>query len=176
MRWPEVTWKQILLTLLAGAGLLLLWRAAPGRPIEAQVVDAQTGQPLAGAVVVGVWTREAGLPGFYYRKLVGVIEMETDSQGRFTLGRPWSLFSRQESVTVYKFGYIAWNNLFLFPLMERRQDSQVPPTVPIERFPEAGSHRRHIGFIEMATSPIMFSPEIDPLSLERAMRPEYDLP
>jgi hypothetical protein len=175
MRWPDVTWKHIVLALLALAGLLLLWRAAPGRPIEAQVVDAQTGQPLAGAVVVGVWTREAGLPGLYYGKLVGVKEAVTDAQGRFTLGRPWSLWSRQESVTAYKFGYVAWNNLYLFPYSERRPDSQAPARIPLERFPEGASHRKHIYFIDGARWSTMNYDDSVP-ELMRAIREEEALP
>lgn len=61
MRGPHVTWKQILLTLLlAGAGFLFLRVFVLGRTIEAQVVDAQTGQPIAGAAVVGAWTKMEG--------------------------------------------------------------------------------------------------------------------
>lgn len=57
-------------------------------PLAGRVVDRQTAQPIAGAVVLGVWTKVGGVPELYHTKLVDVREAETDADGRFVLGRP----------------------------------------------------------------------------------------
>ena len=54
--------------------------------LRGQVVDAQTGQPIPGAVILGVWTKGGGVPGLAHTDLVGVREAETDAEGRFELG------------------------------------------------------------------------------------------
>lgn len=118
--------------------------------IHGRVVDAQTGQPIAGAVVLGVWHRIAGLPGLYHHDLVDVREVETDAEGRFALERPGSLGVDEEAVTVYKFGYVAWSNLYIFPTSESRPNSRVPGEIRLERFPKGQSHQRHISFIDGA--------------------------
>jgi hypothetical protein len=90
----------------------------------------------------------------HHTELVGVREVETDAEGRFTLERPSSRYNREdgESVTVYKLGYVAWNNLFTFPPIGsgRREDTTVPPEIRLEGFPEGESHPRHLSFISDA--------------------------
>jgi hypothetical protein len=121
--------------------------------IQGQVLDAQTGKPVPGAIVLGVWTRMAGLPGLNYTELVGVGEVETDAEGRFTLERPSSRYNAEdgESITVYKFGYVAWNNIFVFPGSNRREHVQIPNRIQLERFPSSEDRRRHLDFISGAT-------------------------
>jgi hypothetical protein len=136
-------------------GLLLGGTACAARsgPIAAQVLDAQTGQPIPGAIVLGVWTTKGeGIFGAHApTKLAGVKEVETDVQGRFTLERPGMVAEEDESITVYKFGYVAWSNLFLWPTSKRREDSQVPAQILLQVFPEGSDRRRHISFISGAT-------------------------
>jgi hypothetical protein len=71
------------LPLLLGACLLPM-RIAP--PLEGRVVDASSGEPLAGAVVVARFDGRYGemLPD---RELLGHAEVETDAAGRFRFGR-----------------------------------------------------------------------------------------
>ncbi len=149
---PRVTaagpWTRGGLVLLAVLGLL---GGGCTRTIRGQVLDAQTGRPIAGAVVLGVWTKVAGLPGLNYHKLVGVREVETDAEGRFVLEAAMRFLGEDdESVTIYKFGYVAWNNLFIFPTSERRKDMSIPPVIGLEAFPGGQSHQRHTSFISNA--------------------------
>ena len=142
-----------ILPLGLGAFLLLgLTGAGCAGTIQGQVLDAHTGEPIAGAVVLGVWTKVAGLPGLTHTELVGVKEVETDADGKFALERLGG-YGIEESVTVYKFGYIAWNNLFTFPPTGsgRRKDTAVPAQIRLEKFPEGQSHQRHVSFIDEAT-------------------------
>ena len=161
---------------LSGSLLLLLPTTGCAGSIQGQVLDAQTGQAIPGAVVLGVWTRIAGLPGMHHTELVGVREVETDSEGRFALERPSSRYNREdgESVTVYKFGYIAWNNIFRWPHSERRENYDVPTQIRLESFPPSGDHRKHLDFIDQAGSIFMYGWQAIP-KLQRAMERERAL-
>jgi hypothetical protein len=138
--------RDVCLTILLAAALC---GCATG-PIRARVLDAQTRQPIPGAVVLGVWTKVvSGLP--YHHDFVGVRETDTDADGRFELERLPSSGLRGEgggqSITVYKFGYIGWNNLEVFPTSKLREDQNIPSEILLERFPPAESHQQHMFFI-----------------------------
>lgn len=115
----------------------------------------------------------------HHTELVGVREVETDAEGRFTLERPSSRYNREdgESVTVYKFGYIAWNNLFTFPPIGsgRREDTTVPAQIRLERFPEGESHQRHVSFIRGAKRSTLYGYERNP-KFEDAVDREIRMP
>ena len=75
-------------------------------------------------------------------------EAETDAQGRFELERAQGLNAEgDESIAIYKFGYVAWNNEFIFPTWKRRQRSGVPAKVRLDPFPLGEDHREHVRFI-----------------------------
>ncbi len=139
---PTFTMVIFLLLLLTGTGC--------AGSIQGQVLDAQTGKPIAGAIVLGVWTKQEGMFGQYSTKLVGVREAETDAEGRFVLERVGGLFV-EESVTVYKFGYIAWNNLYVFPGFDTRKETAVPAQIRLAPFPPRESRGEHMRFIGLAT-------------------------
>jgi hypothetical protein len=142
--------------------------------IHSQVLDAQTKQPIAGAVVSGVWTEKKG---FMWRstELVGVKETVTDAEGRFTLPRPGSLFADDESVTVYKFGYVAWNNEAVFLPPKSREDKAVPAQILVQLFPQRESHQNHITFINGAIRSSFHFRE-SRLRLEKELEREYQMP
>ncbi len=146
-QWP----RRFLLTASA-LGFLLATGCAGIGTIRSQVVDAQTGQPIQGAVVLGVWTKQVGLLGMYRTELVDVKEVEVDAQGRFELERPGDLSVDEEKITVYKFGYVAWSNQFLFPSFQRREDTRVPEQIRLELFPQGGNHREHMRFISLGSA------------------------
>lgn len=52
-------------------------------PITAHVVDAETGKPLEGVIVVAHWQLEGGLEGGNRLGQMMVMETVTDAQGRF---------------------------------------------------------------------------------------------
>jgi hypothetical protein len=156
MRWTR--WTPYLRVLAIAA---LLISGLPGMSgagtIKAQVIDAETGSPIRGAVVLGVWTKKAGLPGLHHTELVGLKEAETDEQGWFELEKPSGRFHEDgEKVTVYKLGYVAWNNLFVFPNSARRKDNHVPSKISLERYPTGQSHQRHMSFINNSTAAGMY--------------------
>ncbi len=142
-------------------------------PIESQVVDAQTGQPLAGAVAVAVWTRREGLPGLYSTKLVAVQEAVTDTAGRFTLTRPAGSIS-EERVTVYKFGYIAWNNAMTYPTSPLHENARVPARIALKSFPADHSRRWHLDSFIAGAMGWTISEQYAP-RFWQASRPEREL-
>ena len=65
-----------------------------GGPYRGRVIDAETKQPLEGAVVLAIWeTKTPGVAGYGYSYLDSE-EVLTDENGRFVVGRhpPKSLF------------------------------------------------------------------------------------
>lgn len=163
------------------AALLVIALAGVGcaRTIHGRVLDAETRQPVQGAVVVGVWTTLSGFPGLHSHKLVGVRETETDADGWFALERLSSAGLDGEgdgqAITVYKFGYVAWSNLYAFPPMGTREDQQVPADILLQRFPAGLSHRRHLFFVSDATVAVMRPGDESTPKLQKALGPELEL-
>ncbi|MGH7368697.1 MAG: hypothetical protein ACREK9_20015, partial [Candidatus Rokuibacteriota bacterium] len=57
----------------------------PRGPYRAQVIDAETKAPLAGAVLVALWRRDRVYPFHSVSENYAVREVVTDSEGRFFL-------------------------------------------------------------------------------------------
>ena len=171
-RCARTCWHLIGLT---GLGLLLLFGTACAGvgSIQGQVFDAQTKQPIPGAIVLGVWTQREGMV-FHITKLVDVKEVEVDAQGRFTLDRSLG-FGIEESITVYKFGYVAWSNELIFPSYENRKSKSIPDLILLEPFPVGESHQKHLMFIRSAIKSSMHYIENRP-NFHKAIEREFPLP
>jgi len=78
-------------------------------PFSGRVVDASTGQPLAGAAVVAVWRQEGPGPGHPTERFHDAIEVVADADGRFTLPRKTHFTTVGEitdpDIVVYAAGY-----------------------------------------------------------------------
>ena len=143
----------ILSSILAGPGC--------ASTVSGQVVDAQTGEPIPQAIVLGVWMFAEGAPGLVHSELVGVREAETDLEGRFTLeslGGPMV----EERITVYKFGYLAWSNLFTFPPLRRRANPAASGLIRLERRSHDQSPVEHMLFIDLARSAGLYGIDRNP--------------
>ncbi len=164
--WPRAVLVGLLVLPLGEGGRAML---GDGPPIHSQVLDAQTGQPVAGAVVLAIWD---GAPDYTYYFL-GTQEAVTDAEGRFTLNPPreWAGPEHQR-VTVYKFGYLAWNNLRTYPRLGPRPDLRVPAEIRLEPFPPGESHRRHWYFLDAMSQRAHYRVE----KFGRAIQREWDLP
>lgn len=91
-------------------------------PIRGRVIDAETQQPIEGAVVLVEWTKTHGI-GEHWTESAKVVEVVSDKEGRVELPGCYDPFVRSPNVTIYKKGYVAWNNYLIFRgTTERRMD------------------------------------------------------
>lgn len=116
--------------------------------ITGTVVDAETGKPIEGAVVLVEWTKRVGL-GDYHTESVKVVEVITDKDGKFKISGLINPFVDPPDMTVYKKGYTAWNNKFIFPGNERRDDFKWQDGVNtrMSKFKSTYFHSQHVRFI-----------------------------
>ncbi|MFN8544253.1 MAG: carboxypeptidase-like regulatory domain-containing protein [Candidatus Binatia bacterium] len=75
LRWIGI----VVLLLLFASGKV----AYVGLPITATVVDAQTGKPIEGAIVVAIWQLYGGMEGGNWEGQAKVLETVSDANGRF---------------------------------------------------------------------------------------------
>ena len=118
--------------------------------INGTVVDAETGQPVGGAVVLAEWTVTRGLPGMSYHEIHKSVEVETGNNGNFYLPATHDPLANPPKVVIYKTGYVAWRNDYIFPAWSKRTDFKYRDgiVVRLEIFREKYSHLEHIDFIE----------------------------
>jgi len=116
------------------------------------VIDAETGQPIEGAVVLVEWTKTKGMPGMTYHESYKVIEVLTDREGRVTISGVINPLVDPPDVTIYKKGYVAWNNLFIFPDYRKRKDFkwQNNYVFKLEKFKPEYTYSAHTLFIHGA--------------------------
>ena len=116
--------------------------------ITGQVVDAETGKPLEGAVILVEWTKTSGL-GHTSTESFKVVEAVTDKNGKAGIEGLFSLRADYPSVTVYKKGYVAWNSKKIFPSYDKREDFEWDSTYEfrLEKFKDRYSYGEHVSFI-----------------------------
>lgn len=116
--------------------------------IIGKVIDAETGEPIEGAVILVEWTKTRGL-GLTYTESYKVIEAITDKDGKVTVSGVSSPFVNPPSITVYKKGYVAWNNKFIFPDYKKREDFNYKDgiTIKLELFEKEYSRSDHVFFL-----------------------------
>lgn len=116
--------------------------------IRGRVVDAETGQPIAGAVALCVWIEARwGIETTHH--VVAVSESISDEQGRIKAGGTWRMFLDPPELTVYKRGYVAWNNLVHFPDYLKRRDFSWRNgfVAKMEKWKDGYSFNQHESFI-----------------------------
>lgn len=119
-------------------------------PITGTVVDAETGKPIEGAVILVEWTKTEGLPGLTSTKSFKVIEKLTDKDGKFYIEGLSDTSVNKPDMTIYKKGYVAWNNEYIFPGWKHRTDFKWKDgnVYKLELFTPAYSYVKHQSFID----------------------------
>lgn len=124
--------------------------------IKGKVIDAQTGEPLEGAVVAIKWIRyKIGPPGYPTPKeRYGTTENITDTQGGFTI--PYYPIGTH-FMGVYKSGYVCWSSDTIFNPDGKNEDEmfvqrweKVKNGVVVELEPKAGDFPevKHASFVQ----------------------------
>lgn len=128
--------------------VLLLLSSGCYQSITGQVFDGETGKPVEGAVVLVQWTKTHGL-GLSYHTVHKIIEIGTDKNGKFKVPGTHSLLVDPPQMVIYKKGYVAWRNDYIFPDYTRRQDFKWGGhnSYKLERFRENYSREQHYIFM-----------------------------
>jgi hypothetical protein len=127
----------ILRTLLICLGLLFVTVSSSddGHAFEKEptaiVVDAETGEPIEGAVAIAIWRKRSFADRWFEGgtwKVVRVEEAISDREGKIFIDGFWTVWDslwtedkdtpilwRSPHLTIYKFGYVCWDQFLLFP-------------------------------------------------------------
>jgi len=123
-------------------------------PITGIVVDAETGKPIEGAVILVEWTIVKGLPGLTHTESYKVVEVVTDKDGKASITGVANPLVDPPRVTVYKKGFVAWNNEFIFPDWKKRTDFKWLNNYvfKLEKFRPDYSYDKHQDFVSFSIS------------------------
>ena len=80
-------------------------------PYKGKIIDADTGEPIEGVVVLGVWNREIITPGGATHNFYDAQETVSDKKGEFTIrGLGVLVLSKitPMDVLIFKSGYTEW--------------------------------------------------------------------
>ena len=122
-------------------------------PFDGRVLDAETGRPVAGALVYGAWSF---VQGFGLNAPAGWREhvATTDSNGRYRVPRLERLVTGPSvrladfTLIVYKKGFVAYRSDRRFEDFGTRTDfAQRHHVVALERWRPEQSHVRHLAYV-----------------------------
>ncbi len=141
------------------------------------VVDATTGKPIEGAVVLVQWTVIKGLPGMTFHKVYKIAESVTDKDGKFATSGTYNPLVDAPDIVVCKDGYIAWRNDYIFPGWKKRTDFKYGKglIIKMEHYYEGLSHEKHLSFmntgiIGASINKVPKYNEVNSIELQRAIR------
>ena len=117
--------------------------------ITGTVVDAETGKPIEGAVVLVEWTITKGMPGMSHTESYKIIEGLTDKTGEIKILEIHNPLTNQPYITIYKKGYVTWNSEYIFPNYKKRTDFQRKEinVFKLEKFALEYKYQSHVSFI-----------------------------
>jgi len=142
--------KVIILSIVIVVLLAGYIKACAYLPITGTVVDAETGKPIEGAVVLVEWTIKKGI-GDKHTESVKVAEVLTDKDGKFDLPGCYRPFVESPDLTIYKRGYVAWSSRWIFPDMQNRIDFHWGGNIiKLNQFNEKYSYASHVNFISLS--------------------------
>lgn len=124
------TWRAGLGVILAGLlGWCVTAEAGYRGPFEGRVIDAETRQPIQGAVVFVEWLSGTPTPAGRIDEFYDATEVLTDEQGYFRIEKkgswnPWTNWMLKATGLIYKAGYGAVTNLGAPSAIRRRAEIQ----------------------------------------------------
>ncbi len=144
---PTMRTKILILTIILSLTIASCYAGMSGT-----VVDAETEMPIEGAVVLVNWTITKGVPGLSYGEDYKTVEAVTDKEGKFKVSGVLNPFVNPPTIVVYKKGYVAWNNEYIFPSWAKRTDFEYKDNafIKLEYFKKEFTHQDHVAFISSA--------------------------
>jgi len=140
----SITYVLVILTMLTVSCAGLTGSPEP----TAIVVDAETGEPIEGAVAMAVWWK--GYLPIKSNKPDPIATVTSDNKGRIYIENfwDWHVFkSDYPELSVYKCGYICWNQLVVKGKGDRHDFDTKNRIVRLEKWPEKFSFIEHERFI-----------------------------
>ncbi|HEY9060838.1 MAG TPA: hypothetical protein VIO64_10115 [Pseudobacteroides sp.] len=126
------------------------------------VVDADTGQPVEGAVAIAIWRTGGDNCAAFEggcEKVLKIEEVLSDKDGKIYIKNFWKWHlerSHYPSLNVYKFGYVCWDRYWIFgpQTPKRRTDfSETNKIIKIQVRPKVFSFKRHSSFVSECLRP-----------------------
>ncbi len=131
--------------------IFLLLNSCKYPGIKGTVVNAETGEPISGAVVLVEWTKSSGgWMGVRTTETYKLVEVVTNKKGKFRVPGIINPFVNPPIMVIYKKGYVAWRNDYIFPYFVKRKDFQWQNNYifRLEGFKKIYSHSRHLLFFQ----------------------------
>jgi len=128
--------------------ILLFISTGCSTAITGKIVDAETGQPIEGAILLVEWTKVHGF-GNTYTTSEKAVEVFSDKNGIVHIPGYNDPFAEKPDITIYKPGYVAWNNQWIFPGYKKRSDLTLTDdyTFKMERFKNDYHYVDHEEFV-----------------------------
>ncbi|MCP4023156.1 MAG: hypothetical protein GY729_15040 [Desulfobacteraceae bacterium] len=79
-----------------------------------RVLDAETKEPIQGAVAIAMWTSTKGLPGLSSTYTAKAIEAESDKNGILKLTVKGKYARYKPRLKIYKPGYVVWDSKLIY--------------------------------------------------------------
>lgn len=95
--------------------ILIFLLSGCARSITLRVVDAETRQPIEGAVALAEWVDTESTIGYYHTYTKKVAEDVSDNEGKLTIPDAGG-FLRENSphIKIYKAGYVGWDSKLIY--------------------------------------------------------------
>lgn len=145
--------KKLATGLLLMLSLLISYTAmgAFNSTITVKVVDAETDEPIEGAVVLVQWTKTTGI-GYKATSHYKVLEEVSDRHGKITIPGLFKFGVDAPWLVVYKKGYTAWRHNYIFPSYDKRTNFRWKEgyVFKLKKFQPKHSFKQHVSFISSA--------------------------
>ncbi len=154
----------MILTVALSALALLLMQALPCHALGGQskptavVVDADTNEPIEGAVAIAIWRKGSSDRTWFEgasEKATRIEEAVSDKEGKIHIDDFWDfqlLPTWKPHLTIYKPGYVCWDQEYIFPSWDERSDfDKEHRVVKMEKWKEEYSYVKHESFIMHCT-------------------------
>ncbi len=154
----------MILTVALSALALLLMQALPCHALGGQskptavVVDADTNEPIEGAVAIAIWRKGSSDRTWFEgasEKATRIEEAVSDKEGKIHIDDFWDfqlLPTWKPHLTIYKPGYVCWDQEYIFPSWDERSDfDKEHRVVKMEKWKEGYSYVDHDTFIGSCT-------------------------